>query len=201
MVVNVQRGSAGLGTIQTSQADYVQAVKGGGHGDYKMIVVAPASAQDMYDFVDLGFELGFKYRTPVMILTDGVIGQMMEKVELREMKPRLTNQEIKEKYPWATTGKKKRERNIVTSLALEAPVQEAFNNKLQAKYKVICENEVRYETYRTEDADFLIVAFGSMASISEAAVDMAREKGIKAGILRPLTLFPFHEKEDREGLV
>ncbi len=195
VIVNVQRGGPGLGTIQPSQADYFQAVKGGGHGDYKMIVLAPASAQDMYDFVDLGFELGFKYRTPVMILSDGVIGQMMEKVELRDMKPRWTEEEIRENCPWATTGKVGRKQNVITSLALEAPVQEAFNNKLQAKYKVIEENEVRYETYRAEDAEYLIVAFGSMARIGENAVDMARENGIKAGLLRPITLFPFPTKE------
>ena len=196
IIVNVQRGGPGLGTIQPGQADYFQAVKGGGHGDYKMIVLAPASAQDMYDYVDEGFDLAFKYRTPVMILSDGVIGQMMETVELRDIKPRLTEQEIIEKCPWATTGKTaNRERNIATSLSMEAPVQEAFNLKLQAKYRDIEANEVRYETYKTEDAEHLIVAFGSMSRISEAVVDIAREHGYKVGLLRPITLFPFPTKE------
>ncbi len=199
IIVNVQRGGPGLGTIQPGQADYFQAVKGGGHGDYKMIVLAPASAQDMYDYVDEGFELAFKYRTPVMILSDGVIGQMMESVELRDVKPRLTEQEIIEKCPWATTGKTaNRERNIASSLAMEAHAQEAFNLKLQAKYREIEENEVRYETYKTEDAEHLIVAFGSVARISEDVVDIAREHGYKVGLLRPITLFPFPTKQIQE---
>lgn len=196
VVVNVQRGGPGLGTIQPSQADYFQAVKGGGHGDYKMIVLAPSSAQDMYDFVDKAFDLAFKYRTPVMILSDGIIGQMMEKVELKEMKPRRTEEEIiRECGSWATTGKPEgRKQNVITSLALEAPVQEAFNEKLQAKYREIEKNEVLYETYKTEDAEHLIVAFGSMSRLSEAAVDIARQHGYKVGLLRPITLFPFPEK-------
>lgn len=199
IIVNVQRGGPGLGTIQPGQADYFQAVKGGGHGDYKMIVLAPASAQDMYDYVDEGFELAFKYRTPVMILSDGVIGQMMESVELRDVKPRLTEQEIIEKCPWATTGKTaNRERNIASSLAMEAHAQETFNLKLQAKYREIEENEVRYESYKTEDAEHLIVAFGSMARISEDVVDIAREHGYKVGLLRPITLFPFPTKQIQE---
>lgn len=195
IVVNVQRGGPGLGTIQPGQADYFQAVKGGGHGDYKMIVLAPASAQDMYDFVDTGFNLAFKYRTPVMILSDGIIGQMMEKVELHEAKPRMTEAEIVKLCPWATTGKTAdRKHNIITSLSLEAPKQEAFNHKLQAKYREIEKNEVMYETYKTEDAEHLVVAFGSMSRLSEAAVDLAREKGYKVGLLRPITLYPFPEK-------
>ncbi|MEF9931151.1 MAG: 3-methyl-2-oxobutanoate dehydrogenase subunit beta, partial [Bacteroidales bacterium] len=171
------------------------------HGDYKMIVLAPASAQDMYDFVDKGFELAFKYRTPVMILSDGIIGQMMEKVELREIKPRRTEEQIIKECPWATVGKpKSRKQNVITSLALEAPVQEAFNLKLQAKYKTITEKEVLYETYKTEDAEHLIVAFGSMSRLSEAAVNIAREHGYKLGLLRPITLFPFPEKPIKELL-
>lgn len=192
VVVNVMRGGPGLGTIQPSQADYFQAVKGGGHGDYKMIVLAPASAQDMYDFVGKGFDLAFKYRNPVMILSDGVIGQMMEKVELGEMKPRRTNEEVAQQCPWALTGKHSgRNRNIVTSLALDPNVQEKTNIKLQAKYREIEENEVIYETYRTEDAEHLFVAYGSMSRICEAVVDQAREAGYKVGLLRPVTLFPY----------
>ena len=131
VVVDVMRGGPGLGTIQPSQSDYSQSVKGGGHGDYHCIVIAPASAQDMYDFVDWGFELAFKYRNPVIILADGIIGQLMEKVEIHPVKPRRTDAEIQAAAPWATTGKPAgRERNIITSLSLEANTQEAFNRKL-----------------------------------------------------------------------
>lgn len=201
VIVNVMRGGPGLGTIQPSQADYFQAVKGGGHGDYKMIVLAPASAQDMYDFVGLGFDLAFKYRTPAMILSDGVIGQMMEKVELGEQKPRRTDAEIAEQCPWAVVGKPAdRKRNVITSLALESPVQEAHNIKLQAKYKEIEEKEVLYSTYRTEDAEHLFVAYGSIARICETAVDIARENGYKVGLLRPITLYPYPTKQIQELL-
>ncbi len=199
LVVNVMRGGPGLGTIQPSQSDYFQAVKGGGHGDYKMIVLAPASAQDMYDFVGLGFDLAFKYRTPAMILSDGVIGQMMEKVELGEMKPRRTQQEVIEQCPWALTGKTSdRNKNVITSLALDPHVQERVNIELQEKYKVIEENEVRYSTYMTEDAEYLFVAYGSMSRICEAVVDQAREAGYKVGLLRPITLFPYPTKQIQE---
>lgn len=195
VVVNVMRGGPGLGTIQPSQADYFQAVKGGGHGDYRMIVLAPASAQDMYDFVGEGFDLAFKYRIPAMILSDGVIGQMMEKVELGEIKPRRTAEQVKAECPWALTGKSaERSRNIITSLALDPNVQEKHNIKLQAKYREIEANEVRYSTYRTEDAEYLLVAYGSMSRICEAVVDQAREAGYKVGLLRPITLWPFPSK-------
>ncbi len=196
VVVNVMRGGPGLGTIQPSQSDYFQAVKGGGHGDYKTIVLAPASAQDMYDFVDKGFDLAFKYRTPVIILSDGVIGQMMEKVELRPIKPRRTQEEIIAQCgDWALTGKTAdRKRNIITSLALDPNVMSAHNIKLQKKFKEIEENEALYSTYMTEDAEYLIVAYGSMSRIAENVVDMAREKGIKLGLLSPITLFPYPVK-------
>lgn len=196
LVVNVMRGGPGLGTIQPSQADYFQCVKGGGHGDYRMIVLAPASAQDMYDFVDKAFTLAFKYRIPSMILADGVVGQMMEKVELGPMKPRWTKEEIQKiSGDWAILGKTPdRERHIVTSLALEAPVQEAFNIKLQKKHKLIEENEVLYTTYKTDDAEYLLVAYGSVSRICEAVVDLARENGYRLGLLRPVTLFPYPAK-------
>ena len=159
VVVNVMRGGPGLGTIQPSQGDYFQAVKGGGHGDYHPIVLAPASAQDMYDFVGEAFELAFKYRNPAMILGDGVIGQMMEKVELRPAKPRRTEEEIRALCDsWATIGNKGRHGNTITSLALDPQVQENFNIKLQKKYAEIEANEVRYSTYMTDDAEYLIVA-------------------------------------------
>ena len=195
VIMNCQRGGPGLGTIQPGQSDYNQCVKGGGHGDYNAIVIAPSSAQDMYDFVDWGFDLAFKYRTPVIMLADGIIGQMMEKVELRPTKPRMTDEQIKEIAPWATTGKTAdRSYNKITSLSLEADIQEAFNRKLMEKYAVIRENEVKYEEYQVEDAEYLFVAFGCSSRICEAAVDLLREEGIKAGLLRPITLFPFPEK-------
>ncbi len=202
LVVNVIRGGPGLGTIQPAQGDYFQAVKGGGHGDYKVIVLAPASVQEMYDFVGLAFDLAFKYRTPVMILSDGAIGQMMEKVELREPVRRLTDQEIAEKYGnWATVGKQPhRHGNIISSLSLEASEMEEINLRLQAKYQTIRENEVRYETLLCDDAEYILVAFGSSARICESTVETARAKGIKMGLLRPITLFPFPEKAIQQFL-
>lgn len=197
VIVNVVRGGPGLGTIQPSQADYFQATKGGGHGDYRMLVLAPASVQEMADFVADAFELAFKYRNPILILSDGVIGQMMEKVIMPEQTPRMTDEEIKEKYgDWATIGKPaNRERNIITSLELDPFKQEAHNIKLQAKYQQMCENEVRYEMINCEDAEYVFVAYGSSARIAQKAMEQARAKGIKAGIFRLITLYPFPMKE------
>jgi 2-oxoglutarate ferredoxin oxidoreductase subunit alpha len=196
LVVNVVRGGPGLGSIQASQADYFQAVKGGGHGDYRLIVLAPASVQEMNDFVDLSFELAFKYRNPVMMLADGVIGQMMEKVELSKEKPRLTDEEVAKRYGnWATTGKPKdRKENIITSLAMESEILEKFNLRLIEKYKQIDEKEVRFETIACDDAEHLVVAYGSCARICEKAIELAREEGIKVGLLRPITLYPYPSK-------
>ncbi len=192
VIVNVVRGGPGLGTIQPSQADYFQAVKGGGHGDYKMIVLAPASVQEMADFVAKGFKLAFKYRTPVMILSDGLIGQMMEKVYMPEYTPRWTEEEIIKMSPWATTGKPAtRERNIITSLDLDSGRQEMHNIHLQKKYKEMQKNEVEFEEFMCDDAEYLFVAYGSSARIAQKAIKIGREKGIKAGLLRPITLFPF----------
>lgn len=199
VVVNVQRGGPGLGTIQPSQSDYFQATRGGGNGDYNVIVLAPASVQEMADFVDLSFDLAFKYRNPAMILSDGVIGQMMEKVVLPPFKARLTEDEIKSKYPWATFGRTKdREPNIMTSLELKPEVMEERNIKLQKKYQTIKDTEVRYETQKCDDADYVIVSFGSAARISEKAIEMAREAGIKVGLFRPITLWPFPTKQIRD---
>ncbi|KAA6346880.1 2-oxoglutarate oxidoreductase subunit KorA [termite gut metagenome] len=195
LIVNVMRGGPGLGTIQPSQADYFQTVKGGGHGDYKLIALAPASVQEMVDFVSLGFNLAFKYRNPAIILADGVIGQMMEKVILPQQKPRRTNEEVIVQCPWATTGKtKNRKPNIITSLELQPERMEVNNLRFQAKYRVIEENEVRFEEINCQDADYLIVAFGSMARIGQKAIEIAQEEGIKVGILRPITLWPFPTK-------
>ena len=196
LIVNVQRGGPGLGTIQPSQSDYFQATRGGGNGDYYVIVLAPNSVQEMADFVDLSFTLAFKYRTPVMILSDGVIGQMMEKVVLPPIKPRRTEEEILKECPWASTGcRGGRKRNVITSLELKSEVMEVRNIHLQEKYKTIRENEVRYETKFMDDADYMIVAFGSAARIAEKTIKIARKQGIKVGLLRPITLWPFPTKE------
>lgn len=187
LIVNVQRGGPGLGTIQPGQADYFQTVKGGGHGDYKLITLAPSTVQEMVDFVDQAFELAFKYRNPVMILADGALGQMMEKVQLPEQKERM-----KEIPSWATVGKpKNRERNIITSLSLDPNVMEEINHQLQEKYRTIEKNEIRYEMINCDDADYVIVAYGLVARISQKAAHLAREKGIKVGVFRPITLYPF----------
>ena len=196
LIVNVQRGGPGLGTIQPSQSDYFQATRGGGNGDYYVIVLAPNSVQEMADFVDLAFTLAFKYRTPAMILSDGVIGQMMEKVVLPPIKPRRTEEEIMRECPWATTGRSKgRKPNVITSLELKSEVMELRNIHLQEKYRKIRENEVRYETKFMDDAEYMIVAFGSAARIAEKAIEMARAEGIKVGLFRPITLWPFPTNE------
>lgn len=195
LIVNVMRGGPGLGTIQPSQADYFQTVKGGGHGDYRLIALAPASVQEMADFVGLAFDLAFKYRNPAIILADGVIGQMMEKVVLPEYKPRRTDEEIEKECPWAAVGKpKNRKPNIITSLELQPDTMEQNNLRFQAKYRAIEENEVRYEEIMCEDAEYLLVAFGSSARICQKACQIARENGIKLGLLRPITLWPFPTK-------
>jgi len=192
LIVNIVRGGPGLGTIQPSQADYFQAVKGGGHGDYKLIVLAPASVQEMCDHVKLAFELAFKYRNPAMILSDGAIGQMMEKVVLFDAIPRRTEEELVSQNPWAATGKpKNREHIIITSLDLDPAGQERVNLKLQAKYREMEKNEVLYETLGCEDAEYVFVAFGLSARICQKSMDLARAKGIKVGLFRPITLFPF----------
>lgn len=196
VVVNVQRGGPGLGTIQPSQSDYFQATRGGGNGDYNVIVLAPNSVQEMADFVDLAFELAFKYRNPAMILSDGVIGQMMEKVVLPPYKPRRTEEEIRRECPWATIGRTKdRKPNIHTSLELKPEVMEKHNIHLQEKYATIRKTEVRYELQQCDDADYIIVAFGSAARIAQKAIEMAREEGIKVGLFRPITLWPFPSKQ------
>lgn len=187
VLVNVVRGGPGLGTIQPSQSDYFQAVKGGGHGDYKMIVLAPATVQESVDFVKLAYELAFKYNVPVMILSDGIIGQMMEKVELFEQMPRESKD-----YDWATVGKKPdKDSVIITSLQLKSEDQEKVNLRLQAKYREIEKNEVMYEEIMCDDAEYLFAAFGSCARITRKAMEMARAKGIKVGLLRPISLYPF----------
>ena len=196
VIVNVQRGGPGLGTIQPSQSDYFQATRGGGNGDYYVITLAPNSVQEMADFVDLAFELAFKYRNPAMILSDGVIGQMMEKVVLPPEKPRRTDEEIRKECPWATVGRSKdRKPNILTSLELKPEAMEVRNIHLQKKYEEIKANEVRFETMHVDDADYIIVASGSAARVSEKAIEIAHEEGLSLGLFRPITLWPFPEKE------
>lgn len=205
VIVNVQRGGPGLGTIQPSQADYYQATRGGGNGDYETPVLAPASVQEMADMVDEAFTLAFKYRTPVMILSDGVIGQMMEKVTLPAAKPRRTDEEVIAECPWASTGWRRGERdqrNVITSVDLDPARFEQFNLKLQAKYEEIRQNEVRYELITPEgaemqgdvskvEADLAIVAFGSSARIAEKVVQLAKADGLRVAILRPITVWPY----------
>ncbi|MDR2963885.1 MAG: 3-methyl-2-oxobutanoate dehydrogenase subunit VorB [Bacteroidales bacterium] len=187
LIVNVARGGPGLGTIQPSQADYFQTVKGGGHGDYNMIVLAPYTVQEQYDFVKLGFDLAFKYSNPVMILSDGAIGQMMEKVTLSAQVPRETKD-----YGWNVLGKSEnRERRYITSLYLQSEVMEQKNLKIQAKYAEIRKNEIRYEEIQTDDADYILVAYGISARIARKVIRLARAEGIKVGMLRPITLWPF----------
>lgn len=192
VVVNVSRGGPGLGTIQPSQADYMQATRGGGNGDYKVIVLAPYSVQEMADFVDLAFTLAFRYRMPAMILADGVIGQMMEPVVMPPYKPRRTEEEIRRECPWATMGRTAcRQPNILTSLELQAEKMEQHNIELQKKYRRVEENEVRYEATLCDDADYIIVAFGCAARIAQKTVSDARKDGVKIGLFRPITLWPF----------
>jgi 2-oxoglutarate/2-oxoacid ferredoxin oxidoreductase subunit alpha len=189
VIVNMVRGGPGLGGIQPAQSDYFQAVKGGGHGDYRLLVLAPASVQEMVDLTAKAFELADYYRTPVMILGDGILGQMMEPVEFPEVQVKLTDK------PWATTGAKGRQPNLINSLFLAPEKLEEHNISLFEKYAEMQAKETLAEQYHTEDADIVVVGYGSTARISKAAVDMARKEGIKVGLFRPITLFPFPEKE------
>jgi 2-oxoglutarate ferredoxin oxidoreductase subunit alpha len=199
VIVNVMRGGPGLGTIQPSQADYFQAVKGGGHGDYKMPTLAPASVQEMADLTVLAFDLAFKYRTPTMLLADGIIGQMMEKVVLPPYQSRLTEDEIRVKCPWATLGKPHGKKpNYITSLELLSEDMENLNKRLQARYRTLEKEEVRFEEIACEDADYVFVAFGISARVCQKAVEIARSEGIKAGLLRPITLYPFPVEKIKE---
>jgi len=188
VVVNVMRGGPGLGNVQPSQGDYFQAVKMAGHGDFRPIVLAPANVQEAIDVMVLAFDLAEKYRTLAMVVADGSIGQMMEPAELPPMRPVRPPEE---RPSWALTGAKGRKPNIITSLYLGAENLEAVNLRLQAKLKEIAANEVRWKEYSTEDADLLLVAFGTVGRVCQTVVRQAREEGLKAGLLRPITLWPF----------
>ncbi|NLJ33665.1 MAG: 3-methyl-2-oxobutanoate dehydrogenase subunit VorB [Firmicutes bacterium] len=185
VIVNIVRGGPGLGGIQPAQSDYFQATKGGGHGDYRLIVLAPASVQEMVDLTALAFDLADKYRNPVMVLGDGTLGQMMEPVEFGDIKAEIPSK------PWATTGRKGRARNVINSLYLDPNKLEEHNWHLQAKYRRIEGAEVRYDSFNLADAQLVVVAYGISARIARTAIEMARADGIAAGLLRPITLFPF----------
>ena len=189
LIVNVQRGGPGLGGIQPSQSDYHQATRGCGHGDFKMIVLAPSSVQEMASLTVKGFDLADKYRMTSMILADGTMGQMMEPVSLDECEVK------KYEKPWATTGTNmERKHNIVNSLSLVPEELEQLNFARYERYKQVEENEVMYEEYMTEDAEFCVVAFGIAARVAKNAINEARAKGIKVGLFRPITLWPFPKK-------
>ena len=195
LIVNVQRGGPGLGGIQPSQSDYFQATKGGGHGDYHLIVLTPSSVQEMADMTSLAFDLADKYLMPVMLLADGTMGQMMEPVELPE--ERAVSVEDK---PWAVTGTGcKRKHNIINSLYLVPEELEKKNFERFEKYKLIEETEARYESFMMDDAEYCVVAFGIAARVSRNAVIAARKEGIKVGMIRPLTVWPFPKKPLNEA--
>lgn len=187
VIVNVVRGGPGLGNIAPSQCDYFQATKGGGHGDYRLIVLGPATVPEAGELTMLAFELADTYRIPVMILADGLLGQMMEPVELPDPIDPATLP-VKE---WATTGAKGREPNVILSFEMDPEGLRQINTDLQAKYRSITENEIRYEETDTEDADIVIAAYGTIGRICKSVVRMARAQGIKVGLFRPITLWPF----------
>ena len=187
VVINIVRGGPGLGGIQPAQSDYFQATKGGGHGDYHLIVYAPSSVQEMADLIGTAFDKADQYRMPAMIIGDGMLGQMMEPVVFPDR-----SQSAPVEKPWATTGTgMKRKKNIINSLYLTPDELEDLNNARQKRYETILKEEVRVEEYRTEDAELILVAYGTIARIAMSAVNMLRDEGIKAGLIRPITLWPF----------
>lgn len=187
VIVNIMRGGPGLGNIAPSQCDYFQATRGGGHGDYRTIVLAPASVQEMVDLQQLAFDLADQYRIPVMLLGDGTLGQMMEPIELA---PIESNRTLPPK-PWALTGPKDRDSHVIRTLWMEPAVLEARNRHLQQKYAEIEKSETLYEEYDTDDADIILIAYGLSSRIVRGAVKQARDKGIRAGWIRPISLWPF----------
>jgi len=186
VIVNIQRGGPGLGNIAPGQADYFQAVKGGGHGDYKLLTLAPWSVSECFYLTGLAFDLADRYRNPAMVLADAIIGQMIEPIQAPEKLE--TNVPPK---PWATTGRRGRPKNVVNSLWIVPEEMEKVNQRMQAKYALACEREVRFEDLSTEDADLVLVAYGATARICKTAVDLARSEGLAVGLFRPISLFPF----------
>lgn len=186
VIVNMVRGGPGLGNIAPAQSDYFQATKGGGHGDYRLIVLGPASVQELVDLTIESFDMADRYRNPVMILGDGILGQMMEPVEFPSGEAKASPEK-----PWATTGAKNREKNLINSLYILSDDLERVNRRLEEKYQNITRTEARYETYYADDADIILTAYGTTARICKAVVDQARSEGIRAGLIRPITLWPF----------
>ena len=190
VIVNCMRGGPGLGTIQPAQADYYQATRGGGNGDYRTVVLAPSNVQEAVDFVQEAFDIADEYRNPVMVVMDGLIGQMMEPIEWKEYKRRASAEK-----PWAAGGKFGRSRpNIINSLYIEPEACDLHNRRLAEKYARITEQEVRWETVHCEDAEIIITAYGTPARIALSAMEILREEGVKVGLFRPITLWPFPEK-------
>lgn len=186
VIVSIMRGGPGLGNINPEQADYFQATKGGGHGSYRMIVLAPASVQEMTDLTVLAFDLADKYRNPVMVAADGNLGQMMEPVELQESYPNRYDHS-----GWATTGARNRKGHTITSIYLDADEMEEYVHKLYRKYDEIEKEETRYEEFLTADAEVVIVAYGIVSRVVRSAVEALRADGVKAGMVRPITLWPY----------
>lgn len=195
VIINMQRGGPGLGNIAPAQSDYFQSVKGGGHGDYKSIVLAPASAQELMDYTFIAFDLADKYRNPVIILGDGLLGQMMEAVQLRDAQDalRMTDK------PWALKGCRGRKPNIIRSFFLAEGALEEHNKRLQEKYRLIREKETRFVSNNIKDSQIVLVAYGSVARIAKASMEMAREEGLKVGLIRPITLWPFPSEAINEA--
>ena len=194
VIVNIMRGGPGLGNIMPAQSDYFQATRSGGHGDYHSIVLAPSSIQEAYDFMPLAFDLADKYRNPVIVLGDGMLGQMMEPLQLSDKSNLKTeNRQLKTKK-WALTGCKGRKPNIIKSFYLKEGDLEKFNLKLQKKYKTIQQKEQRYEGLNLSEAKIILVAYGTMARLAKAAMHRVRENGKKVGLIRPITLWPFPDK-------
>lgn len=193
VIVDIMRAGPGLGNIGPEQGDYNQVVKGGGHGNYRNIVLAPCNVQEMCDFTIKAFELAFKYRNPVVVLADGVLGQMIEPIKFPEsaLKPEIDS-------TWAVAGTPETRQNLITSIFLDFDMLEEFNNRLQEKYKKVEQNEVDYEAIRIDDADIVLVSYGISSRIAKTAVEQARAKGIKVGLFRPKTLFPFPKNELKE---
>jgi pyruvate/2-oxoacid:ferredoxin oxidoreductase alpha subunit len=188
VIADVMRGGPGLGNIAPEQGDYFQMVKGGGHGNYKNIVVAPASVQEMCDLTILAFDLADKYRNPTVVLCDGFVGQVMEPLEIED------KQVTPPEKPWAVKGTRETRKNLVTSIFLESDDSEAHNRKLEAKYKKVAEVEARHETYMADDAEVLLVGYGIVSRVLRSAVDEARAQGMKVGLFRPITLWPWPSK-------
>lgn len=193
VIVNMVRGGPGMGNISPSQSDYYQATRGGGHGDYRTIVLAPGAVQELTEIVPLAFDLADKYRNPVIILGDGMLGQMMEPVDFDQLKPPPTYAK-----DYALTGAKDRPARHIYSLLFDVKLQEEHNWKLQRKFKRIEQHEARYETYLTEDAEMIVVAYGTGARIAKGAIRRLRQENLKVGMIRPITLWPFPTDALRE---